>query len=136
MTTDISDTKPLALIIEDDRKQATIFNQALRMADFETEIIQDGQAALERLAAIVPALVVLDLHLPYVSGDDILRQIRADERLAETRVILATADPLMAESLEQESDLVLLKPISFGQLRDMATRLRHYDTRRDAQVNK
>ncbi|MEA3341411.1 MAG: response regulator, partial [Chloroflexota bacterium] len=136
MTTGISDRKPLALIIEDDRKQATIFDQALRMAGFETEIIQDGRAALERLATIVPALVVLDLHLPYVSGDDILHQIRADERLAETRVILATADPLMAEPLGQESDLVLLKPISFGQLRDMATRLRPYDTRRDAQVDK
>jgi len=128
VTTGISDKKPLALIIEDDRKQATIFDQALRMADFETEIIQDGQVALERLGTIVPTLVVLDLHLPYVSGDDILRQIRADERLAETRVILATADPLMAELLQQESDLVLLKPISFGQLRDLAMRLRSSDT--------
>ena len=124
MTTDALSKKPLALIIEDDRQQAIIFDQALRMAGFETRVIQDGKAALERLAVVVPALVVLDLHLPYVSGADILRQIRADERLAETRVILATADPLMAEPLQSESDLVLLKPISFGQLRDLATRLR------------
>ncbi len=128
MTTDASSKKPLALIIEDDRKQATIFDQALQMAEFETEIIRDGKAALERLAVTVPVLVVLDLHLPYVSGDDVLRQIRADERLAKTRVILATADPRMAEPLQEESDLVLLKPISFSQLRDLATRLRPPDT--------
>ena len=128
MTTNASSKKSLALIIEDDRKQATIFDQALQMAEFETEIIRDGQAALERLAVTVPALVVLDLHLPYVSGDDILRQIRADERLAKTRVILATADPLMVRTLQEESDLVLLKPISFNQLRDLATRLRPPDT--------
>lgn len=128
MTTATSGKKPLALIIEDDRKQATIFEQALQMAEFETEIIRDGKAALERLAVTVPVLVVLDLHLPYVSGDDVLRQIRADERLAKTRVILATADPRMAGPLQEESDLVLLKPISFSQLRDLATRLRPPDT--------
>ena len=128
--------KPLALIIEDDQKLATIFAQALKMAEFETEIIADGNAALERLAAVVPALVVLalvvlDLHLPYISGDDILHQIRADERLAKTRVMLATADSLMAEHLRSKNDLVLLKPISFGQLGDLATRLRPPDTTED-----
>jgi CheY-like chemotaxis protein len=131
MTSDASSEKPLALIIEDDRKQATIFDQALRMAEFETEIIQDGKAALERLAATVPVLVVLDLYLPYVSGGDVLRQIRADERLAKTRVILATADHRMAEHLREKSDLVLLKPVSFNQLRDLAARLRSLDTTRE-----
>ena len=118
----------LALIIEDDENQAPIFAQALKMAEFETETISDGQAALDRLAVVVPDLVLLDMHLPHVSGDIILRQIRADERLAETRVMLATADAVMAENLRDESDLVLLKPISFTQLRDLAKRLRPLDT--------
>jgi two-component system cell cycle response regulator DivK len=118
---------PLAFIIEDDQRLATIFANALQMAEFETEIIQDGKSALDRLAAAIPAIVVLDLHLPHISGRDILRQIRKDERLAKTRVILATADPLMAESLRGDADLVLLKPISFGQLRDLASRLRPPD---------
>ena len=118
----------LALIIEDDENQAPIFTQALKMAEFETETISDGQAALDRLAVVVPDLVLLDMHLPHVSGDIILRQIRADERLAETRVMLATADAVMAENLRDESDLVLLKPISFTQLRDLAKRLRPLDT--------
>jgi hypothetical protein len=38
-------------------------------------------------------------------------------------VIIATADPRMAEVLQEEADLVLLKPIGFGQLRDLASRL-------------
>ena len=121
-------TNPLALIIEDDHKLATIFAQALRIAKFEPEIIQDGNTALARLAVTIPVVVVLDLHLPYVSGLEILRQIRADERLNQTHVILATADALMADSLRQEADLVLLKPISFSQLRDLAARLRPRDT--------
>lgn len=121
-------TNPLALVIEDDEKLAAIFAQALQMAEYETEIARDGRTALARLAAIRPAVVVLDLHLPYVSGKDILYQIRGDARLSETRVMLTTADPVMAETLRAEADLILLKPISFSQLRDLAARLRPLDT--------
>jgi len=117
-------SNPLALVIEDDQDQADIFAYALEMAEFETETIPDGRAALERLAQVVPDLVVLDLHLPYVSGDEILQYIRADARLADTKVLLATANPQMADVLQDQSDLVLLKPISFVQLRDLAKRLR------------
>jgi DNA-binding response OmpR family regulator len=117
-------SNPLALIIEDDHKLATIFAEALRAANFEPEVAQDGNVALAKLDVTIPGVVVLDLHLPHVSGKDILTQIRADHRLVKTRVILATADPLLAENMRHQADLVLLKPISFSQLRDLALRLR------------
>ena len=116
-------TNPSALIIEDDKKLVRIFEHALRTAGFETEIVQSGDAALARLADTTPAIVVLDLHLPNVSGSDILHQIRADDRLTETRVILATADVLMASSLRDEVDIVLVKPISYDLLHDLALSL-------------
>ena len=119
---------PLALIIEDDRDLSIIFAQALQAAEFETEIAEDGQVATTRLNETIPSVVVLDLHLPHVSGRDILDQIRTDPRLGDTRVMLATADPAMAETLRTEADLILIKPISFGQLRDLAKRLRPLDT--------
>jgi DNA-binding response OmpR family regulator len=117
-------SQPLALIIEDEADLAEIFSQALRAAGFTTEIARDGRQALERLAGIVPDIVVLDLHLPHVDGDDLLHQIRDDKRLADTRVIIASADPLMAEVLDGLADLVLIKPVSFGQLRDLSQRLK------------
>lgn len=119
--------KNLALIIEDDPDLADIFAEALQAAEFETEISHDGRAGLARLFELKPALVVLDLHLPTMTGPQILEQIRAEAGLDHTRVIVASADPLMAESLTTAADLVLLKPISFSQLRDLATRLRPYD---------
>src|SRR5262245_948292 len=115
---------PLALIIEDDENLADIFSLALRRARFEVEIVREGDVALARLAETVPAVVVLDLHLPSVSGETILHQMRADERLADTKIILATADAFMAGELREEADLVLLKPISPNQLRELASRLR------------
>ncbi|MDY7079691.1 MAG: response regulator [Chloroflexota bacterium] len=117
-------SNPLALIVEDDPDAAAIFSEALKAAGFEVEIIWAGDKALERLTVTTPAVVVLDMHLPHVAGPDILHYIRADARLAETRVIIATADPSMADAINEEVTLILLKPISFSQLRDMAKRLR------------
>ncbi len=114
----------LALVIEDDADLATIFAEAIKTAGFETQVIRDGRTAINQLALLTPSIVVLDLHLPNVSGMDILKQIRADARLAKTRVILATADARMADMVQGQADLVLVKPVSFGQLRDLAARLR------------
>jgi CheY-like chemotaxis protein len=113
----------LALIVEDDKDEAIIFAKALQSAGFETEVIRDGGAALARLAIVVPDVVLLDLHLPHVAGKEIIRQIRGDARLADTPVIIVTGDPLSADGLRDQTDLVLIKPISFNQLSDLATRL-------------
>jgi CheY-like chemotaxis protein len=116
---------PLALIVEDDVDLSIIFSESFKAAGFEAEIIRDGQVAARRLAETVPDVVALDLHLPNVSGEEILDQIRADERLIETHVIITTADPRMAEPLvDRGATLVLIKPISFSQLRDLAKRLK------------
>jgi len=119
--------KQLALVIEDDPDLAIIFAGALRQAGFKTEIILEGRYALERLAETVPAIVLLDIHLPYYSGVEILQKIRTDARLVQTKVMLATADSIRAEQLQAEADLVLLKPISYRQLRDLAERLGPFD---------
>jgi len=112
-----------ALIIEDDEFLSEIFSKALQSAEFETEVIRDGQFAMTRLGETTPDVVVLDLHLPHVSGRDILRHIRSTPHLTATRVMVATADPLMAEFLRDEANLVLIKPISFTQMRELAMRL-------------
>lgn len=114
---------PLAVVIEDHEHTATIFAAALTTAGYAAEIISNGAEAMSYLSQADPALIVLDLHLPQVSGDEILRFIREDERLKQTRVILATADPLLADSLSSDANLVLIKPISFDQLCELAKRL-------------
>jgi DNA-binding response OmpR family regulator len=116
-----------ALVIEDDADQALIFAEALRAAGFEPEVARDGRTALTRLEAAAPSLVVLDLHIPRVLGKDLLYYIRTDERLAATRVILASGDYQLSQSLRDQADVVLLKPIGFQQLRDIASRMRLLD---------
>lgn len=117
-------TNPLALIIEDEPILADLFATALQRAEFDTEIYYDGQEALTRLGAIVPDVIVLDLYLPNVPGRTILEYVRSEERLSQTRILLATADAALASSLREQVDISLLKPIDFSQLRDLAWRLR------------
>ena len=116
-------TKPLALIIEDDPQLNTIMSITLQ-ADFEIESCANGNAGLERLKQTIPNVVILDLNLPGASGKEILQNIRADERLSKTRIILTTADERQAETMTEEVDIVLLKPVSPVQLRQLALRLR------------
>ena len=111
-----------AFVIEDHEYTATIFAAALQAAGYETEIIPDGEAALIRLKEAKPDLIVLDLHLPGASGREVLGQIRQDVRLEKVPVFLATADPLLADELSSNVNLILIKPISFDQLSALATR--------------
>ena len=116
--------KELALIVEDDFDLGTIFAEALKMSGFETEVITDGQVALDRMDEIVPFVVILDLHLPSVSGSEILQHIRRESRLKNTHVVVTTADPRMADTLRQDATFVLDKPVSYQQLKLLTTRLR------------
>jgi len=116
----------LALIIEDDEDLANIFAEALRGVGFEVEHIADGQTAQERLkSGNAPYLILLDMHIPHISGADLLTNIiRKDERLAKTIVIITTADARMGEAYTEQADFVMIKPISFVQLRDLSSRLK------------
>jgi len=119
----------LALIIEDDEDLASIFAEALRGVGFEVEHIADGKTAQERLTkGAAPFLILLDMHIPHISGGDLLTNIiKKDERLAKTMVIITTADARMGETYGDMADFVMIKPISFVQLRDLTSRLKPKD---------
>ncbi len=116
----------LALIIEDDEDLASIFAEAMRGVGFDVELVADGRVAQERLTnGVPPFLILLDMHLPHISGADLLTNIiKKDERFAKTIVIITTADARMGEAYTEQVDFVMIKPISFVQLRDLTSRLK------------
>jgi DNA-binding response OmpR family regulator len=115
--------KPLALIIEDDIDLAQIYSIALRGGGFDTQIIHDGLVASDQLGNSSAALIVLDLHLPHIGGVVLLKQIRMKPHLAKIPVIVTTADAQLGEDVSGLADLVLLKPVSLDQLRELAKRM-------------
>ena len=115
----------LALIIEDDADLADIFAEALRGVGFDVDHAADGKVAQKKIKGeTIPFLVLLDMHLPHVSGADLLAEMKADERFAKTIIIITTADARMGESYRDQVDFVMIKPISFVQLRDLTSRLK------------
>lgn len=116
------ESKPVALVIEDNQDLNIIFSSALENAGYTIQSVYDGAAAEQFLSENVPAMVILDLHMPKVGGNVILKHIRSDPRFEKVRVIVVTADARFADTLQSDAELILLKPISFSQLSELAKR--------------
>ncbi|HUF38192.1 MAG TPA: response regulator [Anaerolineales bacterium] len=118
---------PISFVIEDDKNLSVAFTEAMKSASYQVITIRNGLEAIARLKTEVPATIILDLHIPGVTGVDILHYLRDDARFKAVKVIVVTADDRKAEELRELADLVLIKPIGLQQLRNMALRL-HPDT--------
>ena len=112
--------KPTALVIEDNEDLNAIFSAALEAAGYTVRSVFNGTDAKELLGEIVPAIITLDLHMPGLNGTQILEYVRSQPRLNKVRVIVATADSALAESMPIQPELILLKPISYSQLSQLA----------------
>jgi DNA-binding response OmpR family regulator len=120
-----TEPKPIALVIEDDEDQNIIFSAALERAGYKVVPAFNGKMAQQLLAEIVPTIVILDLHMPEVNGDVVLKQIRSNPKLKNVRVIVATSDSSFASRMDLDAELVLLKPVGFAQLSQLANRFSH-----------
>jgi PAS domain S-box-containing protein len=87
------------LVVEDDEATREFVAEKLRAAGFSVETAADGAVARERIAGNgeLPALVILDLHLPRVNGFELLAEWRAAARTARLPVFVLTAKDLSRE---------------------------------------
>jgi len=116
-------TRPLALIIEDDPGLSTIFSKTLNNAGYDTEHDPDGDRYQSVLSSRKPSLVILDLHLPYDSGENILHDLRERYPAESLPVIIVTADLYMAKALTSKGETVLIKPVSPARLIDTVSQI-------------
>ena len=79
------------LVVEDNELNLKLFCDLLRSHEFETEPVRDGREAVDRARAFVPNLIVMDIQLPYVSGYDLILQIKADGNLGKIPIMAVTA---------------------------------------------
>jgi DNA-binding response OmpR family regulator len=111
-------TQPYALVIEDDPKLGVIFQTALQQAGYDADLDDNGNHYRAFLNARQPNLVILDLHLPFAFGGDILDEIRA--KYPGTIVAVVTADFIKAKTLTGKADHILIKPVSVASLLRLA----------------
>ena len=65
------------LIVDDERNIVELVDLYARQAGFDTQRAYDGEAALQAIEREAPAIVILDLMLPKVSGWDVCKRVRA-----------------------------------------------------------
>jgi CheY-like chemotaxis protein len=96
--------KHLVIIIEDDFDMYNMFKMVAELVpDYEIEVITDGKEALERIEnPILPNLVLLDLHLPHVEGDEFLRTARANPIWKNVPIYIITADAKLAKAYQRD----------------------------------
>lgn len=111
-------------IIENDQDTATLFRKTLEWQGFQCEVANNARDALHHLATTVPELILLDMHLGGdISGQEILYQLRINPVFDDTRIVIVTAFPQVADFVSHLADLVLLKPIDVTQLKTLAQRI-------------
>ena len=79
------------LIVEDNALNIKLFCDLLTAHGHEPEAVTDSRNALDAARQFDPDLVITDIQLPHVSGLDLIRLIRNDDRLAEVPIMAVTA---------------------------------------------
>jgi DNA-binding response OmpR family regulator len=110
----------MVLLVEDSPGLRSALRLALQSLDLEVLEAADGRAALERLAACTPDLVVLDLVLPRVSGFEVCEALRRSPQQRRVPVLVTSGRVLpedRAQALEAGADAFLAKPFGLAEFR-------------------
>ncbi len=82
---------PLILLIEDNPVIIKLVSYKLKKIGYRFEHRDNGKDGLDAVKELQPDLVILDVMLPSMNGFEILRQIRSDEKVSNTKVIMLTS---------------------------------------------
>jgi DNA-binding response OmpR family regulator len=103
------------LIVDDEPHIVELVRVTLEDQWVNVEAAADGASALSKARTFAPALVLLDVQLPDVSGLEVCRRLRGDPRAAATKIVMLTAaaqDEDVARGLAAGADHYLTKPFS------------------------
>jgi PAS domain S-box-containing protein len=108
------------LVIDDDHEANFLTAMVLRGAGYEVMEVHTGTEGIEKARTYRPDMVLLNVLLPDISGIEACRQVKEDQALKDTMVILTSDDQTSSEyrakGLDMEADGFIVKPISREQL--------------------
>lgn len=111
--------KSRVLVADDDPSTRALIDMALQEAGYDTLLAPDGRSALEQARAARPDLVVLDVGMPFLTGDEVHRELRRDPRTRYIPVLFVTAKRTTAEvaaRLRNGADDYVAKPFDVDEL--------------------
>jgi len=117
------------LIVEDVELNRDLLMQLLE-EQYRLLVAEDGESALERVAETEPDLILMDLWLPRLSGWEVARRLKADDRFAHIPIVALSAHAMHGDEARARAsgcDDFLTKPIDEAQL--FQTLARHLGNR-------
>jgi two-component system response regulator RegX3 len=112
---------PLVLVVDDEQSYRDALRIALEREGFRVEVAADGAEAIARFEAVRPALVLLDVMLPRISGIDVCRELRSRSQVPIIMVTARNAEIDAVVGLEVGADDYVTKPF---RLRELVARVR------------
>jgi two-component system cell cycle response regulator DivK len=106
------------LVVEDNEKNMKLFRDVLRATGYRTLEASTGRQALTLAATHGPALVLMDIRLPDMTGVEALSRLRLDERTALIPVVAVTAQAMKGDHkrfMEAGFDGYLAKPVDIDE---------------------
>ena len=108
-------------LVDDETDLRLAISFKLRNAGYEVFEIVEGQEVLDRVRAVIPDLIILDIFLPGMNGDKVAKILKNDENLKSIPIILISA---FSESLKEKfeecgADSYLAKPFASAELVSM-----------------
>ncbi|HYT66086.1 MAG TPA: response regulator transcription factor [Vicinamibacterales bacterium] len=129
-------TPPRVLVVEDEQDIAGLIKHTLeRSGDASVEVVGRGDEALRSISGRQPDLVILDLNIPVISGEEVCRMLRQRPETRHLPIIMLTARTSESErvaGLDLGADDYVTKPFS---LRELGARVRAVLRRRKGLVN-
>lgn len=89
-TAQLRRSKPLVLVVEDDPDQRAILEMVFKSADYEVEAVANGHHALTHVRNAVPDIIVSDLMMPEIDGEQLIKQLRANPLSRNIPVLILT----------------------------------------------
>ena len=107
------------LLVEDNELSADMLTRRLKKRGYDVHLATDGQQAVDMTAALLPAVVLMDISLPLFDGCEATRRIRANQSTASVKIIALTAHALSYEktrALDAGCDDYDTKPVELDRL--------------------
>ena len=83
--------RPRILLIDDSRFIGTLIESELEEKGFDVTVADTGRGGLDLAKLMTPDLIILDLILPDISGENVCKEIKRDPRLCDVPVVMLTA---------------------------------------------
>jgi two-component system, sensor histidine kinase len=109
------------LIVDDEPDLRFLHKIIFREAGHEVAVASDGAAALERVKQDLPDLIVTDIMMPVMDGNQLIRSLRSDPETASIPIIAVSANPAMVEG----ADAILPKGSGTARILEAASSLIH-----------